>query len=158
MTRKEAKLADKLLLELVKKENKDRLSWVNIHNLNFSEADTKKLIQLTYLIRREQNELPDKLITGSNVSLRPNEPHINDFKASGGFYRIYKQRKKQRLVEILKISIAIITLAILTYSTFIKNSQTEKKIKSESIESLNQNQIKNETPSNIKNTVNIKNN
>ena len=152
MTRKEAKLADKLLLELIKKENKDRLNWVNIYNLNFSKLDPKKLKQLTYLIRTEQNELPDKLITGRNESLRPNAPHINDFKASGGFYRIYKQRRKKRLAEILKISIAIITLAMLIYSTFFKNSQTEKKIESKSIDSLYQN----ETSSTKKATVNIK--
>uniref|UniRef100_A0AB33L3H1 Uncharacterized protein n=1 Tax=Tenacibaculum sp. Pbs-1 TaxID=3238748 RepID=A0AB33L3H1_9FLAO len=154
MNRKEAKLADKLLLELIKKENKDQLNWVNIYNLNFCETDSKKLKRLTYLIRKEQNELPDKLITGRNESLRPNEPHINDFKDSGGFYGIYKQRRKKRLTEILKISVAITTLGILIYSTFIKNSQTEKKIESKSIKSLHQ--IKNETSSTNMDTVNIK--
>lgn len=145
MNKSKAKLLDKLLTELIKKENKNRLGWVNSKKLNIKNLNESELINLLYLIRKEQNKLPDKLISGSNTSLRPNELHIDDFLFTGGFEYIYKQRRKKFLIEFFKVLITVLTFIILIYATFFKNNDSkepllkEKKmdsIKSKKIEAI----------------------
>ncbi|MFV1449361.1 hypothetical protein VBZ51_09455 [Maribacter sp. HS] len=130
MTKLQAKQLDLLLKYLVIPENKEWTRTVDVRKVckkvdGLKDLSKEEIKDLLYIIRLEQSNRP-KLFDGTNL-LHTNDESINDFLRSGGFISIYNSRLKKRVFEVAKFIIPAITLGILIWSNFIKESDLKPK-------------------------------
>jgi len=118
MNLKQAKQID-LILSIYKDKNMLQKSTFRLSSDKLKTISDDEFDKLIAIIRKEQLKLGVELIKGNSYSFKFFSPQITDLESLGGFEKMFW---KKLFINFMKYVVPIITLSILIYVHFIKES------------------------------------